>query len=65
MDQGTTISALVNQLVVDYLNVIAEASSQPRRRLSDWTDDPKLGDGEARTSQRRARRADPPATVAS
>jgi len=36
MHQGTTISALVNQLVVSYLKSQNDQNGRPRRRKSDW-----------------------------
>jgi hypothetical protein len=36
MHQETTISALVNRLIVDYLKSLASANGIPRRRTSDW-----------------------------
>jgi predicted HicB family RNase H-like nuclease len=36
MHQDISISALVNSLLVDYLQTLAEKAGQPRRRTSDW-----------------------------
>jgi hypothetical protein len=45
MHQDTTISALVNHLVVDYLKTLAAQAGQPRRRTSDWSGHLKVLDG--------------------
>ena len=36
MHQDTTISALVNRLISEYLQSLVNQAGRPRRRMSDW-----------------------------